>query len=130
LRHRPPRDFRIVILRDEHCHRRVDHTRARRIDADALSGIVKSGAPNRTVDRVLARGISAASLGTLSADNRRAVDAQLCQPRGDRQFDTPELTLAHLTNLVDDVGEAKPVRHIVPSGQAVVLSSTPPAAVI
>src|SRR6266436_7570773 len=61
LRHHPPDDFRIVILRDEGCHRRVDHSRADRVDADALSRIVESGAPRQTDHRVLARRVSAAS---------------------------------------------------------------------
>src|SRR5271165_5554771 len=74
LRHHPPHDFRIVILRDEGCHRRVDHSRADRVDADAFSGIVESGAPRQTDHRVLARRISAASSGTLYTADRRTID--------------------------------------------------------
>src|ERR1700756_4022213 len=74
LRHHPPHDFRIVILRDEGCHRRVDHARADRVDADAPGGIVESGAPRQTDHCVLARRISAASYRTLEAADRRTID--------------------------------------------------------
>ena len=74
LRHHPPHDFWIVILRDESGHRRVDHSRTDRVDADALGGIVESGAPRQTNHCVLARRICAATSGTLQAADRGTID--------------------------------------------------------
>jgi hypothetical protein len=74
LRHHPPDDFWIVILCDEGCHRRVDHSREDCVDADAPSGLVESRTPRQTDHRVFARSESVASSGTLQAADRRTID--------------------------------------------------------
>src|SRR5690349_19072646 len=70
----PPYACWTVILCGEGCHRGVDHSRADRVDTDAICSIVETRTPRQTDHRVLARRISAATSGALQAADRRTID--------------------------------------------------------